>query len=213
MSCKKSNLLIREWDDPSYLRFLEADGEVAISICENGEDVLKHHSTVLAHAIQNCAIGNVDQDGLQQVYPLEIDIPTFHGSWFDCEKGLLINKGMVTTKTGVSTIDPYFIDITDYSSRSSNAPDLWQLGGFAFAFCDPPYGLRTQRHETQKLYTEITSQLVPKHDVKIYNWHRKELLEAVPQLGAGTEWWGVFAFTIFVPSSGCIFGLVASSTD
>lgn len=213
MTCQISDLLIREWDDPSYLRFLEADGELVISICENSEDSLEHHSAVLAHAIQNCAFGNVDQDSLRRVNPLEIDIPTFHGTWFDCEKGLLVNKGMVTTKAGVSTVDPYFVDIIDYSSRSSTAPNLWEPGGFAYAFCDPPYGLRTQRHETQRLYSEITSFLIPNHSVKIYNWHQKELLEAVPQFGAGTEWWGVFAFTIFLPFSCRMFGVVASSTD
>lgn len=213
MSSSNLNLSIREWDDPSYQHFVQADGEVGIAIGENGEDTLGHHAAVLAHAIRSYCVGDVDHDRLQKVDPFEIDIQTFHGSWFDCEKGLLVHNGVVTTKAGVSAVSPYFVDITDYSSMSSNVPELWHPGGFAYAFCHPPYRLRNKRSETQKLYSSITSQLVPNQDVKIYNWHRKELLEAAPQVGAGTEWWGVFAFTIFDPTTFRIFGLIASSTD
>ncbi|SFK53452.1 hypothetical protein [Shimia haliotis] len=186
---------------------------MGIAIGENGQDTIDHHTAVLAHAIRNYCVGDVDHDRLQKLDPFEVDIQTFHGPWFDCEKGLLVNKGRVTTKAGISTVDPYFVDIADYSFRSSNGPELWQPGGFAYAFCDPPYGLRTERSVTQNLYIAITSQLIPNQDVKIYNWHRKELLEAVPQLRDGTEWWGVFALTIFVPTSCRLFGLIASSTD
>ncbi|WP_299150696.1 hypothetical protein [uncultured Tateyamaria sp.] len=213
MSDSKLKLSIRGWDNPSYQRFVQADGEVGIALGENSEDTISHHAAVLAYAIRSYGIGDVDQERLRIVDPFEVDIQTFHGSWFDCDKGQLISKGVVTTKAGFSTVDPYFVDIVDYSSRSSNVPNLWHPGGFAYAFCDPPYGLRIERSETQKLYTAITSQLIPDKDVKIYNWHCKKLLEAVPELGSGTEWWGVFAFTIFVPKSGRIFGIVASTTD
>lgn len=213
MSCDNRNFSIRDWDDPSYQRFVQAGGEVGIAIGENGEDTISHHAAVLAHAIRSYCIGDVDQERLQITTPFEIDIQTFHGSWFDCDKGLLVHKGLVTTKAGFSITDPYFVDIKDCSSRSSHIPELWQSGGFAFAFCDPPYSLETEWLETQRLYTAITSRLISEKDVKIYNWHRESLLEAVPGLDAGTEWWGVFAFTIFVPQSRRIFGMVASATD
>lgn len=204
---------IREWDDPSYQRFLLADGEIGISIGTNAENTLDGHAAVLGHAIRSYCIGELDHHRLLSVNPFRIDCRTFHGPWFDCEKGLLIHKGMVTTKQGVSTADPNFVDVQDYASKSSELPNLWHPGGFAYAFCDPPYSLRIERLEVQKLYTAITSQVAPRNDATIYNWHQKEILEVAPQLQSGTEWWGVFAFTTFVPASSCIYGMVAAASD
>lgn len=213
MCLRVSEISIREWDHPSYKRFLQADGEVGIAIGEDGRDTIGLHAEVLAHAIQSYCKQTVHSERLKDIDPLEIDAETFHGTWFDGNNGLLVHKGTVTTKDDRNVFDPYFVDVADYKSLSSGLPELWQPGGFAYAFCNPPYGLRITRSETQELYTSITSELLSGQDVRIYNWHQRELIDAVPELAIGTEWWGVFAFTIFIPASSRIFGIVASTSD
>lgn len=133
------------------------------------------------------AIGDTDPSRLSRIAPVEIDELTFHGPWFDYKKQLLVASGDV--------------------------PDIWDLGGFAFAFCRPPYGLRMTREQIQTTYLSLISNIAPRKQVKILSWQRESILQAAPWLKIGAEWWGVFAFSTYVKSTARSYGVVAATTD
>jgi hypothetical protein len=196
------------WDLKEYRQFLSADGEVEIAVCENTEDRPEAHHAALA-----AAIGEVAPEALAILSPQEIDETAFHGDWYDLADGQLVHDGSVNVM-GVDQQRPKFRDIpTKIRHGSSQVPALWKPGGFAYAFSNPPYGLRLAPGEIQDLYRAVVALLAPVGRVRCLSWHSPELLKIAPQLTPGTEWWGVFALTTYNRVSRQVFGIAASATD
>ena len=86
-------------------------------------------------------------------------------------------------------------------------------GGFAFAFCDPPYPLSMGPSETQACYLEITSEIAPPGACRILSWQQEEILPAARWLELGSDWWGDCVFSIYNRKTGQLFGIAASTTD
>jgi hypothetical protein len=90
--------------------------------------------------------------------------------------------------------------------------------GYAYAFCDPPYGLsdmqvprRLETSEVSDLFESINRELlggITSQSI-IYQWP----VDWSNYFDAGQEWWGSFLWTFANPGFGRLIVLAASSTD
>jgi hypothetical protein len=196
------------WESTEYRQFLSAHGQVQISVCNNTEDRVEAHCIALA-----VAIGDIKPEALAALSPTEIDEATFHGDWYDLAVGQLVHNGTVNVD-GITHQMPQFRDIPPkVRSSSGHIPPLWTPGGFAYAFANPPYGLNLSPSEIQILYAGIIARMAPRGKTRCLSWHSEEILTIAPQLDLGTEWWGVFAMTIYNRATQQVFGIAASTTD
>jgi len=101
-------------------------------------------------------------------------------------------------------------DYTD-NRKKYNIPNEATLG-YAYAFSDPPYGLRCESNEKIiGLFNELNELLFNNFRDKlyIYSWSR----DWSRYFDAGKEWWGTDLWTVHVPDKKYIVGIGASSTD
>jgi len=194
--------------EKAYRKYMRAGGVFEISVCNDAADELKCHKAVLLHVL--C---KVDPKKFEQVVPFEIDEPTFHGEIFDYETGNLFYPGTLWFG-GKKRVNPIYKDVKWLpKGYSVGFPEVFSQGGFANAFCDPPYPLRLSHPEKQTLYEAITSAMAPRNNTRILNWHQDALVKACPELRCGEEWWGVYAFTTYDKLTSQVFAAVAATTD
>ena len=87
-------------------------------------------------------------------------------------------------------------------------------GQFAYAFSNPPYGLRARGSEVQALFEEIRDFILPPDErSEILDWTSPRLPEVSAYFSMGIDWWGVFLFTIHVPATGRLTAIAGSTTD
>lgn len=88
-------------------------------------------------------------------------------------------------------------------------------GDFARAFTDPPYGHgKTSLQDLEAAFNELRDFILPAwHEAEIRDWASPQLVEVSEYFKAGMEWWGVFLFTIYVPSLGRLSAIAASASD
>jgi hypothetical protein len=93
-------------------------------------------------------------------------------------------------------------------------PDPGGGGQFAYAFSWTPYGLHAKPREIQQLFDAITDFVLPPGaDHEIWDWASPRLPEVSQYFEAGMDWWGVFLFTIYVPSLRRLTVIAGSTTD
>ncbi|HEX6565378.1 MAG TPA: hypothetical protein VF020_13895 [Chthoniobacterales bacterium] len=94
-------------------------------------------------------------------------------------------------------------------------PELWAGGQFAYAFSDPPYGLWATPGEVQAIFREILGLILPRdRQVDIRDWGSPGLLDVCPAyFQPGTEWWGVFLFSLHDTQAGNLTVIAGASTD
>ena len=93
--------------------------------------------------------------------------------------------------------------------------ELWSGGQFAYAFANPPYSLRVDAGRTQELFDAVCDLVLPTGNTcVIRDWSGEELLALCPDyFEPGTEWWGVFLFTIHLVKERRLTVIMASQTD
>lgn len=177
---------------------------VYVGVSDDNED----HARALADLLQ------VEECGIASVRPVEIDETTFHGDWYDARRRKLVWNGRAGGRDR-----PDLVKLDASGPRSATGPGLWEPGGHAFAFVNPPYGLRANGRQIQEAYDDVCRRILPQGRHRILNWHCRALLAAAPDLDCGTEWWGVYAFTIYAePPAHAgqppqIAAVVAATTD
>ena len=202
--------IMNPWQDPSYQKFLNSGGAIGITYMESTEDTLANHAKVLDSILET-----FDIDALINLKPPTIKERNFHGTWYDYANELLVFDISDPSKKIKNPKDrgTYFIDMPSFPDAYGIYPPDFNSGNFAYAFCQPPYPLDLSPQSIQNLYSDIIQKICPKHDVRILNWYSEALINLAPELKEGTEWWGVFVFTIYVKSTRTIFALVAAETD
>ena len=93
-----------------------------------------------------------------------------------------------------------------------------EMTGYAYAFFDPPYNLYDhgpargyRAAQAADLFCALTDSLFGgfPDSLVIYEWSA----DCSNYFDDGREWWGTFFWTVEVPGSGRLVGVVASSTD
>lgn len=188
-------------------QYQDLGGALTIKLFEDASADRQDHARALA-----AAIGTTDADDLARLAPHEIDEATFHGAWFDTAAQRLVQRGVWEDQNGRRQQDPWFSD-HNWVSGSNTLPALWDPGNFAFAFCHPPNGLGADSREIERLYLDVCAILLPAGPKQILNWHGPDLVRIAPDLEEGTEWWGVFAFTIHCAEQNRIAAIAGAATD
>lgn len=81
--------------------------------------------------------------------------------------------------------------------------------GYAYAFCDPPYGLRLEPPEMNDLFHRINRELFGDGDLDIVEWST----DWSKYFDTGHEWWGAFLWTVKPAERAYTIAIGASSTD
>lgn len=140
----------------------------------------------------------------------------FFGDWCDPQTNELKVLGSGTVEGGARLDDPL---LSEFAGRkvqnwAAPVPDLEKGGQYAYAFSQPPYGVRLPGAEKQRLFNAINELIFPeaqRHN--IVDWSSPELQRLSNYFEAGLEWWGVFLFTVHVPELERQTVISASTTD
>ncbi len=215
---------------PEIFEELEPLGVVLeYSFFENARES-RHHDLQaidahLTHADQPAAclpdrtqwhLDNHGVSALLQISPRPLNYDQFLGSYCDPKDQMLILRGSGEVAGGTTLQDPRYDMIGERKIKSwgQSPPDLHDPGEYAYAFAQPPYGLRGSRAEAVRLFRKTTEILLPDwDDAVIHDWSGDDLSKVDGYFDSGMEWWGVFLFTIFQPSIERLIVISGSTTD
>jgi hypothetical protein len=97
---------------------------------------------------------------------------------------------------------------------SSPLPEAGTGRQFAYAFSRTLDALKAAAGEVQQLCNAITNfVLPPNREHHFLDWSSSRLPEASKFFAVGMEWWGVFLFTIYVPSIRRLTVIAGSTSD
>ncbi|WP_439540480.1 hypothetical protein [Sphingomonas sp.] len=140
------------------------------------------------------------------------------GDWYEPSTGKLIKRGSYTLRDGREITDPKLENIPRKGIMSGATvtplPAAGPDGGLAYAFANPPYTLSAAGERVQELFDTIFDFIMPKgvcHEIR--DWTHPDLPRVSPYFAPGMEWWGVFLFTIHVPSLARLTVIAGSTTD
>ncbi|MEZ4428803.1 MAG: hypothetical protein R3A51_14070 [Nannocystaceae bacterium] len=161
-------------------------------------------------------IPEIDRVKLRELGARRIDDRAFFGDWYDADADALLRRGSYRTKDKRQLVDPRLTDLDDVEIKSGgfSNPSCGGGGQFAYAFSWTPYGLRARPSEVQRMFSEIRDFILPpglRHEIR--DWSSPRLPEAARYFEAGMEWWGVFLFTIHVPTLSRLTVIAGSTTD
>ena len=140
----------------------------------------------------------------------------FFGEWYDPETGMLLKLSTYTTADGTELRNPKLkkLDRVKIMSGGAPVPEVGAGGEFAFAFSHPPYGLQGRPSEIQSVFEEIRDFILPPaHTSEICDWTNPKLTEVSNYFEAGMEWWGVFLFSIHIPTQQKLTIIAGSTSD
>jgi hypothetical protein len=164
----------------------------------------------------SASIPELNRDRLRAISCRSVDDETFFGEWYDADKKVLIKRGAWRTDDGRSLTNPLLTDLEGLRivGGGVETPRLGAGGQFAYAFSNPPYGLRATPREVQRVFDEVRHYLLPPNTAhEILDWSDPRLADAAEYFEAGMEWWGVFLFVVFVPDYRRLVVVAASTTD
>jgi len=199
---------------PAFSRFEEMWGVLDFAVFE---DATGSEEEMLAAVPQ--ALGasfTVDVERLRSLARRPIPENVFFGDWYDPASGKLLSLGNYITDNGDELQDPKLIDLSGLRIKSSSAalPEPGAGGQFAYAFSSPPYSLRAMPEDIQATFDEIRAFILPrKTQAEIFDWTDPRLVDVSEYFSAGMEWWGIFLFSIYVPSLRRLTIVAGSTTD
>lgn len=204
---------MRKADLPSvFSAYAVAGGVLDVAVFKD----VDHMDGDVALAAILATVPDMNDEKLRASSFREIDAKTFLGDWCDPETGELIRRGSVDTQERGNLLNPKLKDLEDLTlgGRGSPIPPVASGGQFAYAFLDPPYGLRSTPLQTHRMFEEIRDYILPpgrKH--LIFDWTDPRLQEASPYFSMGMDWWGVFLLTVHVPDFKRMVVIAASTSD
>ena len=176
-------------------------------------------------AIGRLRFGTPDGIGRDRVQALgwrPLTRDAFLGEWVDPASGALRHVGTWTLSNGRTLVDPSYSKL-DALRRAGvtvwaggvAVPELWEGGQFGYAFSQPPYSLRAGPGRVQELFDAVRDLVLPPGAAcVIRDWGGPEVVALCPgYFEPGTEWWGVFLWTVQVPGDGTLAVVLGSSTD
>lgn len=198
----------------AFKRFEAMAGALDFAVFENAsgrkDEILSVVPQVLGSAFP------VDLEKLRSLEGRRLTERAFFGDWYDCESGMLLRLGEYTTDTGSALRNPKLKTLDDLKivSGSSPLPEAGAGGQFAYAFSWTPYRLQGKPGEVQAVFEEIRDFILPPfQDSEILDWSSPRLPEVSDYFEAGMEWWGVFLFSLYIPSLQRLTLIAGSTTD
>ena len=203
---------MRQIETPaSFARFREIGGVLEFAVFDDANGDPEEVISAICEALPGAK-----PDALRKIGSWEIDDARFYGRWYEEATGSLLKIGCKCDSGEL--ISPRLRDLGDQLllavSGGAPIPHPGSGGEFAYAFSDPPYGLRARAREVQDLFDEIRHFIMPRGIAhRILDWTSAELPNVHPYFKAGMEWWGVFLFTIHVPDCRRLTVVLGSATD
>ena len=141
----------------------------------------------------------------------------FLGWGYDHRNHCLALRGASSPYLNDYFIFPYeeteanIVQCADLASEWDPDCEREEAKGYAYAFSQPPYGLRLDSRETNLLFSALNQELFGEFgpELRLHAWdtHWCRYFEA------GREWWGEFLWTIHRPATNYITIIAGSSTD
>lgn len=200
---------------PIFHEFHQTGGVLEFAAFEDAQGTEDEIIEAIASTLNH--IAPVNTEALRSIGPRRITRQQFLGDWHDPESAALIRVGdwKIEGEKKLRT-NPRFADIGQKKIVSGGGPipEAGAGGQFAFAFTDPPYGLRASYGDVQILFDQICEFLMPPgSEVDILDWSSDRLPEVCDYFIAGMEWWGVFLFSLYAPALKRLTIIAGSSTD
>lgn len=199
---------------PAFERFETMMGVLDFAVFEDAagghEEVLSAIPQALRHA------GPFDMEKLRLLGGRPISEKTFFGDWYDLDSGKLLKLGCYKTAEGLELENPALGALDDVRIMSGgwNCPEPGTEGQFAYAFSNPPHSLVAKPSEVQAAFEEIRDFILPpRQRSEIIDWSHPRLPEVSDYFAAGAEWWGIFLFSIHIPSMRLMTIIAGSTTD
>ncbi len=196
------------------LNFYNKNGGVIDFISLECEPVDDPSYALYEHAVQLAlqAIGQRTDRPIDADYTRmkghKINIKDFVGSQFSFERNALIVKGKTE-----SHLNDYFVagDAETASNVVLVSHGEFIADGYAAAFADPPYPMKLDAIDLNKLFLQINEMLFGglSASLEIFDWSGtwSRYFEA------GAEWWGAYLWTVFNKDSHQLVTIGASTTD
>lgn len=167
--------------------------------------------------------GTIVRDHLEVLPWRALTRDVFLGCWADAGTGMLRRRGNYTTSRGRKLIDPWYEQLETLwragdriASGGSDIPDPWVEGNFAYAFSQPPYGMYGGTPgEVQAVFAAVLDVILPRdRAIEIRDWGSPGLPDVCPAYFLpGTEWWGVFLFSLYDTQNRNVTVIAGSTTD
>ncbi len=199
---------------PAFKRFEKMLGVLDFAVFDEAggteEEILSAIPQALGHA------HSFDADRLRLLGCKRMHQRAFFGDWYDLDSGSLVKVGGYRTADGSELHNPKLkkLDGVKIMSGASPCPEAGAGGQFAYAFANPPYGLKGRPSEVQSVFTEVRDFILPPtHRSEICDWSSPQLPEVSDYFAAGMEWWGAFLFSIHIPAIERLTVIAGSTTD
>jgi hypothetical protein len=153
---------------------------------------------------------------LKKLKSRQISEAQFFGDWYDPTDGGLIKLGSIMTADGHNLTNPKLLSLETVKVTGSGSPgvEVGAGGQFAYAYLNPPYGLKGSPVKIQKVFDNIREAILPEgHSAIILDWTNPSLDKVSDYFRAGKEWWGIFLFSIYVPDLQKLTIIAGSATD
>lgn len=197
---------------PAFERFDKMLGVLDFAVFENAGGTEKEVLSAVPQALRY--FHRFDAGKLRALGSRRITEKAFFGDWYDPDSGNLLRLGRYKTADGWQLTDPVLssLDGVKIISGASACPET--DGQFAYAFSSPPYPLDARPGEVQAVFEEIRDFILPPHRAsEILDWSDMRLPEVSDYFDDGAEWWGVFLFSVHIPSMRRLTIIAGSATD
>ena len=194
-----------------FRRYHEIGGALMFAAFDNAEGDIGSALSAIGNVIPGTKV-----DRLRALGARAISDKIFFGDWYDSASGDLLRLGSITTEDGRSLVNPRLRDLEGIaiSNAAISLPEIGAGGQFAYAFSWTPYGLNAKRGEVQNLFSAIREFVLPAgREHQILDWSNPKLADVSQYFEAGSEWWGVFLFTVYTPSNRRLMVIAGSTTD
>ncbi|HKD24607.1 MAG TPA: hypothetical protein VKC66_01640 [Xanthobacteraceae bacterium] len=212
---------------PAFGRFHdEMDGVLEFAVFKDADGTEEEILSAVPQALyaswgRRAPRTTYDRERLRSLGSRRITERTFFGEptvdnnrWYDYERGLLLKGGTLTTADGLKLTNPPLVTLAGVKIVGSGSSIPRGPGHFAYAFSEPPYRLNAKPDEVQAVFEKIRDFILPPtQHCEILDWSNEGLPEVSDYFNAGMEWWGVFLFSLYVPSLRRLTIIAGSDTD
>lgn len=179
---------------PAFKRYSKMFGVLDFAVFDHATGTEDEILLAIPQALKHAR--SFDGDRLRSLGCKRIRERSLFGDWYDIDSRNLLKLGDYRMKDGLELKNPRLkeLDGVKIVSSASPCPDAGTGGQLAYAFSNPPYGLKGRPSEVQSVFEQIRDFILPPaHPSEIYDWSSPQLPDVSDYFAAGMEWWGVFS--------------------
>jgi len=198
----------------AFESFKKMGGCLDFTFFDEVENDLESQMSGISRALSSRS--DFDRTKLESINHRYINENQLLGDWYDRRSGDLLSLGGFNMENGEVLRNPRLKDLNhaDVRSSVSESPDVGSGGQLAYAFSQPPYRLQASSLQIQVVFDQIKDFILPAMErCEIIDWSDPKLPEVSSYFKDGSEWWGVFLFTVYIPANRKLSVILGSSTD